>query len=133
MFRSLFHDNIRIYKSIDENYEKVLLADFASIPNTYLVAIAKYVAIFQAITECIDFHSLLIKFPAAVKEIPSIDVFAIALSIVNTAPALDAREKAQVRNVLAKVRPIINCVSQLLKDPIESLKRYCGLTDNSLL
>lgn len=127
VFRFLFAGS-KIATSIDDIYEDELKHALAIIPEDSIEAVCHGILIFKAVYDSIEFDALKDRLKAIGFDIDlKIDLYSLAISSVKEHIS-DSKIRAGIISLITKCKPILECFSLALKDPLKYVSKLAAAT-----
>lgn len=134
MFRTVFSDDKHICKSIDENYEKILIADLRLVPVQYDADILQYVKAVKLVLANINFRAI----RDGLGDItPNYREMGLILNSYNGAERvldrfnISSTDRMRLTNILVKLRPLFACIDRVFYVPFKVIDTVVAISDNT--
>lgn len=134
MFRTVFAEDKQICKAIDENYEKILVADLRLVPVQYDTDILQYVKVVKLVLANINFKAIR---DGLHKITPNYrDLGVIVNSYHGAEQVLDRfnmprTDRLRATNILTKLRPLFACIDRVFCIPFRVMDTVVAISDNT--
>ena len=129
IIRQLVHENRRLYDSIDESYEEILIEDLKLIPEQCDDDILKIIHSIKLIITNINFTAIsqgiddltggILHF-----NVNTYNVFKDGLNKID----LSKKDKARINNIVSKFKPLFSAIDEMLSEPLIYIRKIAQLT-----
>ena len=133
LFRTIFNEDKKLLKDIDESYEQTLMSELALVPEQFDTMILQYINIIKVLADNINFKKLANDLDdlSAQGELPTFEINTfdvVKLGFKNL--GLAKGNFLRIVNMLTKLTPIFKCVDKVISMPISILRRIGEITEN---
>lgn len=132
MFRTVFAEDKHICKSIDENYEKILMADLRMVPVQYDEDILQYVKATKLVLANINFKAIR---DGLGDVTPNYRSMGIIINSYNGAEKvldrfnMSTTDRLRLTNILTKLRPLFACIDRVFYIPFRVIETVVAISD----
>jgi hypothetical protein len=134
VLRSILFDNPRLIKNIDSSYEKVLLGQLQWIPSEGAKYLLKFYKYFLLIYKHFNLPEFVVDLKKEnISASPEINLFVFISKSVKESEGMDSKLKAQIMNFVVKCKPLIECCSEIINNPMKYLERLLEREMNNVL
>lgn len=134
VFRSIFANDPEVCRNIDDNYEKILMADLRLVPEQYDQDILQYVKAVKLIVSNINYRAIHEGIKTIVPEYSRIsfviDSYAGAEQVLFKY-SMSRTDRLRITNVMTKLRPIFACIDRVCSMPFQVIENIIAITDTT--
>lgn len=134
IFRFLFKEDTKMMTKIDKIYEKELEKTLDVIPDAALDDVVKGIYCFNSVLSSINFKTLNNELSKAPFDVfISYDVYKNVYNFISKTKIItDAKIKGFVISLIKKCKPILDCITTVLAEPLKYIDLIDVFNDNSM-
>ena len=131
--RTVLSDNRDLCNGIDEAYESTLYDELALIPECYEMKIIELLNVCKIIINNIDLCKINRELNSKINDASiSIETSHVLNSIIERVN-INTKDKIRIKNVIAKLRPLLKCFDAMFYNPKVLLDRLCKLRNDGMV